>query len=806
MIGERLWLVCVVCTLAGAASCYLKVNAPPYLFSCDLHGEIDDGACVATVTSEGVEFTCAKASVGQRWGRLKREVTAATKAEVTARRARSVEAAHARVVAERAAAREAKKKAEKAYLEKQWEMEQNRRKTIEERQDAEMEAERERIRLWQEKTDRQAAGLDPDVESEDDEVDYDSDDDAETRALKEARTRVAREREFAAKILTPDAVAAAEGDVGVDEGTKISEEDLDRMLLEEDDENVGGNVAHGGKDASGAGDGSRPAATPKPKKKVVVKLERRELPPPRASVNVTVDFTKLETDHMPARETREKEIREWKRQQAALGAPGLAGDKADRGDITEREPIFLKDKGDAFFKAGNYRSALEAYSRAVETESQAPHPDGTLVRLLANRAACYLKGGDPEAAADDCTAALDLLESEELDTDTGTLWTPEACRAQRVKLLVRRGKARAAANHLDLAAEDLGAASKLAPGNEGIARDLEEVRHCAAPLDANGLRARGDARYRAGDVAGAMEAYGAVLALGRCTGRERAAALANRAACHLSRSDHGAAHDDCEEGLDALLAPLGAGTDGEPTWRAGNACSAADVAAGGDEGWDEECVALLAKLLHRRGAAAAHLRRYAAAADDYGAAARLVPADAAAALEADVATVRELAARHASGDAGSNSYDDRWDRIDAEATSAATSAAASAAACAAALDTRPVPGCQTTFATVRRGAPGAAAVEKGDDVEVHASGHVEAGGMKFWSTRDAGQSPFTYRACAGEVIRGWDHGMLGATVGETRRLRIPAEEGYGALGFPAWGIPPGADLLFEIEVLDVRGK
>ena len=164
--------------MVQAASCYLKVNAPPYLFSCDLEGEIDDGACVATVGDAGVEFRCAKVtdnaspagSGGEggarggaaRWGRLKREVTAVTKAAITERRRASVEAAHARVVAERAAARNAKKKAEKAYLEKQWEIEQNKRRTIEERQDAEMAVERERISLWQERTDRRAAaGLDP---------------------------------------------------------------------------------------------------------------------------------------------------------------------------------------------------------------------------------------------------------------------------------------------------------------------------------------------------------------------------------------------------------------------------------------------------------------------------------------------------------------------------------------------------------------------------------------------------------------------------------------------------------------------
>jgi hypothetical protein len=244
----------------------------------------------------------------------------------------------ARVVAERAAAKEAKKVAEKTYLEKQWEIEQNKRKTIEDRQDAEMSMERERIAKWQERTDRRAAeGLDPDVESEDDEVDYDSDDDAKERTVKEARTRVAREKEFTAAILTPDAVAAAEGDTGLEDANRIPDEALDRMLLDDDGENKGGAAANRSKDG-------KEEAKPVKKKKVHVKPEQREMPPPRASVQVAVNFTALETEHMPARANREKEIREWKRGQKALGAKGLFGDddEKDKGDITEREPIFLK--------------------------------------------------------------------------------------------------------------------------------------------------------------------------------------------------------------------------------------------------------------------------------------------------------------------------------------------------------------------------------------------------------------------------------------------------------------------------------
>ena len=50
------------------------------------------------------------------------------------------------------------------------------------------------------------------------------------------------------------------------------------------------------------------------------------------------------------------------------------------------------------------------------------------------------------------------------------------------------------------------------------------------------------------------------------------------------------------------------------------------------------------------------------------------------------------------------------------------------------------------------------------------------------------------------MIKGWDQGCLGMQVGETRELIIPADEGYGAGGFPAWGIPPGGTLNFTLEV------
>ena len=115
-----------------------------------------------------------------------------------------------------------------------------------------------------------------------------------------------------------------------------------------------------------------------------------------------------------------------------------------------------------------------------------------------------------------------------------------------------------------------------------------------------------------------------------------------------------------------------------------------------------------------------------------------------------------------------------------------------------------IPGYDTTFEIVTAGKGDT--VTKGARVQVHATGVVEQTGKKFWSTKDPGQQPFEYDAGVGGVITGWDQGCLGMAVGEVRKLRIPAHEGYGAQGFPAWGIPAGGTLNFEIELLKVLKK
>jgi len=73
---------------------------------------------------------------------------------------------------------------------------------------------------------------------------------------------------------------------------------------------------------------------------------------------------------------------------------------------------------------------------------------------------------------------------------------------------------------------------------------------------------------------------------------------------------------------------------------------------------------------------------------------------------------------------------------------------------------------------------------------------------KFWSTRDTNE-PFSFNVGLGKVIRGWDEGMMSMKQGEKANLHMSADYGYGASGFPAWGIPANAPLMFEVEILKI---
>ncbi len=92
----------------------------------------------------------------------------------------------------------------------------------------------------------------------------------------------------------------------------------------------------------------------------------------------------------------------------------------------------------------------------------------------------------------------------------------------------------------------------------------------------------------------------------------------------------------------------------------------------------------------------------------------------------------------------------------------------------------------------------------GDYVTVNYTGKLDDG-TTFDSSLNPGRTPFSFVLGAGQVIKGWDEGVLGMAIGGTRDLTIPPDLGYGSQG-AGTTIPPNATLHFVVTLLSVSSS
>ncbi|XP_063976453.1 dynein axonemal assembly factor 4-like [Diachasmimorpha longicaudata] len=179
-------------------------------------------------------------------------------------------------------------------------------------------------------------------------------------------------------------------------------------------------------------------------------------PGPRQCGMINVTFSKRMFP-TPARESNQLEEQEWLVKQAE--ARRKCGFATEDLSPEEQDPQWLKDKGDDFFKVGNYLAAISAYSHGITLS-------GNMASLYANRGAAQYALGNYNRCAEDTSKALELMIPK-----------CEGNRESRARCHARLGASLCKLSAPQHGIPEFEEALKLAPENNTIRRDLEEAKH-----------------------------------------------------------------------------------------------------------------------------------------------------------------------------------------------------------------------------------------------------------------------------------------------------------------------------------------
>ncbi|KYN09314.1 hypothetical protein ALC57_18584, partial [Trachymyrmex cornetzi] len=177
------------------------------------------------------------------------------------------------------------------------------------------------------------------------------------------------------------------------------------------------------------------------------------LPRRNGTINVTFSERAFPT---PARESSFIEEQEWLSKQAE--ARRKTGFVAEDLRPEEQDPQWLKDKGDDFFKTGNYLAAISAYTHGIKISDK-------MAALYVNRSAAHYALGNYYRCIDDCSKVLELMEPK-----------CESNRVSRARCHARRGAALCKLSSPQHGIPELEAALKLDPSNKSIQHDLYAVK------------------------------------------------------------------------------------------------------------------------------------------------------------------------------------------------------------------------------------------------------------------------------------------------------------------------------------------
>lgn len=266
--------------------------------------------------------------------------------------------------------------------------------------------------------------------------------------------------------------------------------------------------------------------------------------------------------------------------------------------------MWLKGRGDDFFRAGDYRSALNAYSAAIEADPE-------MTACISNRAACNLQLGRPDDCVEDCNLALMQCG---LSDSAADFWTEasEKQLAMAIKLLVRRGTAQCQQARYEAALVDYQSAHSARGHDEMLRTDVERLQKLVACAT---MKAEGDAAFRAGDIDTAIDKFTSVLTIEP----NFVSCISNRAAVYMHKGELARCVADCTAALQ-LLSPEHGDTEcsdqAKPT---------GPIPVAGSKKHAE----WLLKTIVRRGTARVRLGELDSAAKDFEDAHRLAPTDAA---------------------------------------------------------------------------------------------------------------------------------------------------------------------------------